>query len=301
VARLTAIAAMSREKLPVALRDDPSVRVYDTLDQLLADPGVDFVSLCSPRRADQAAEAIRALRADKHVLAEKPCALNERELDDILAAASETGKIFHEMAGTAFGQPYFAMRQVVQSGRLGEIVQIVAEKSYPYYADRAQNEELDGGQIAQNGIHALRFVEHVACTPIASISALETQLGNPVAGGGLRMAASMMLKLKNGGVASISSNYLNPRGTGIWGYESLKILGTAGMVESRAGGQWTRLVIGDEDLGSLDTTAPGIPWLDTIFQSILGEAEMPLTLAEELSPTRWAIRADRSAKAAQVI
>lgn len=296
LARLVATAALPRDKLPPSLCDDPSIRFHGTLDQLLADPGVDFISLCSPRRADQAAEAIRALRAGKHVLAEKPCALTEKDLDGIIATAGETGRVFHEMAGTAFDQPYFAMRETVQSGRLGEIVQVVAEKSYPYYAERAQDEALDGGQIAQNGIHALRFVEHVAGTPIASIRAVETTLGNPVAAGGLRMAASMLLTLENGGVASISANYLNPRGTGRWGYEFLKILGTNGMVESRAGGQVTRLVIGDEDLGSLDTTGPGIPWLDRVFESILGQAKMPLSQEQELSPTRWAIRANLSAK-----
>lgn len=298
-ARLVATAAVPGDKLPPELRDDPSLRAYDTLDELLADPEVNLVSLCSPRRADQAADAIRALRAGKHVLAEKPCALTEEDLDAIIATSIETGKVFHEMAGTAFGQPYYAMREVVQSGRLGEIVQVIAEKSYPYYDERAQDEELDGGQIAQNGIHALRFVEHVAGTPIASIRAVETMLGNPIAGGGLRMAASMLLTLENGGIASIAANYLNPRGTGMWGYEFLKILGTRGMVESREGGNWTRLVIGDEDLGPLDTTGPGIPWLETVFDSILGRTKMPLTLSEELSPTRWAIRANFSAKAAR--
>ncbi|MEI8311096.1 MAG: hypothetical protein WCH98_10100, partial [Verrucomicrobiota bacterium] len=257
------------------------------------------VSLCSPRRIDQASEAVRALRAGKHVLAEKPCAMSEGDLDGIIAAAHETGKCFHEMAGTAFGQPYHAMREVVRSGQLGGIVQVIAEKSYPYYEERAQDEDLDGGQIMQNGIHALRFVEHVAGTPISSIHAVETTLGNPIAGGGLRMAASMLLTLENGGVASISDNYLNPRGTGVWGYESLKILGTLGMIESRAGGTWTRLVVGDKDLGQLDTSGPGIPWLDAVFGSILGRTKMPLTLEEELSPTRWAIRASLSAKNAQ--
>ena len=299
LARLVATCGVSGEKLPPGLNADPSIRAHVTYEQLLADPDVDFVSLCSPRRIDQASEAVRAMRAGKHVLAEKPCAMSEGDLDAIIAASRETGKCFHEMAGTAFDQPYHAMREVVRSGRLGEIVQVIAEKSYPYYDERAQDEDLDGGQIMQNGIHALRFVEHVAGTPISSVRAVETTLGNPVAGGGLRMAASMLLALENGGVASISDNYLNPRGTGIWGYESLKILGTKGLVESRAGGTWTRFVLGDKDLGPLDATGPGIPWLDAVFGSILGRANMPLALEEELSPTRWAIRASLSAKRAR--
>jgi predicted dehydrogenase len=290
LARVTAVAAVP-EDFPAG-----DARRYATLDELLADPEVDFVSLCSPRRRDQAAEAVRCLSAGKHVLAEKPCAMTEPELDAIITAARATGKVFHEMAGTAFTQPYLAMREVVLSGRLGEIVQVVTEKSYPYHEGRPQDEgeDLDGGQIGQNAIHALRFIEHVAGVPITSVRAAETRLGNPVPGGGLRMAASLLLTLANGGLASVSANYLNPRGTGTWGDESLRILGTRGMVESRAGGRHTRLVIGERDEGPLDTAPPALSWLDLFLTELGGGPALPLTLEEELSPTRWTIRARES-------
>lgn len=268
-----------------------AIRRYRNFGEMLADPEIDCVSLCSPRRRDQAAEAVRALLAGKHVLAEKPCAMTGADLDGIFAAVKKSGKIFHEMSGTAFAQPYLAMRRIVQSGRIGGVIQVVAEKSYPYHGDRPQDEDVDGGLIGQNGIHALRFVEHVACTPIASIRAVETTRGNPVAGGGLRMAASLLLTLKNGGVASLAANYLNPRGTGVWGCESLKILGDKGMVESREEGRHTRLVIGEKDLGAFDISPPADPWLDRYFRSLSGEDSMPLSLEEELSPTRWTILA----------
>lgn len=291
LARLVALSHFPAGNLPPALRADTSIRHHADLAALLSDPEVDLVVLCSPRRADQAADALRALRAGKHVLAEKPCALTEPDLDAILAAARETGRVFREMAGTAFGQPYLAMREIVGAGRIGEVVQVVAEKSYPYADWRPQDEAIDGGLIAQNAIHALRFVEHVACAPIASVRAAETTLGNPTAGGDLRMAASLLLTLRNGGVASLSANYLNPGGSGAWGYETLRILGTLGFVESLEGGRRTRLVIGDTDHGPLDLAPPRDSWLDVFFASLLGRDTLPISLEEELSPTRWAIRA----------
>jgi predicted dehydrogenase len=198
------------------------------------------------------------------------------------------------MAGSGFGQPYFSLREVVRSGVLGEIVQIISEKSYPYGDWRPQDEALDGGLILQNAIHALRFIEHTAGTPVASVRAAETTLGNPVAGGGLRMASVLLLTLKNGGLASVTANYLNQPGTGVWGNETLKILGSRGFVESTAGGKHTRLVVGEKDHGPLDTTKPGINWLDTFFAEIAGLEKFPVTLDEELSPTRWVIRAKAS-------
>jgi predicted dehydrogenase len=290
-ANLVSICSFPRAGLPEGLRDESGVTEHHSFEDLLSDPHVDFISLCSPRRSEQSQQAIRALRAGKHVYAEKPCAMTEAGLDALMRTARETGKHFHEMAGTAFQQPYYAMRRIVREGRLGEVVQVIAEKSYPYFERRPQDEDIDGGLIAQNAIHAVRFVEHVACTRIRSVQAIETSFGNPEPGGGLRMAACLMCELEGGGVASLSANYLNPPGSGIWGYESLRILGTLGMVESLQGGKFTRLVLGDRDFGSLDTSEPGINYLDAFLQTILDGSDMPLSLDEELSPTRWVIRA----------
>jgi len=293
--RIVAMAEIPEESMPPALWDDNAVRRYDTLDQLLADPEVKLVSLCSPRRRDQVADAIKALKAGKHVYAEKPCAMEEADMDAILQVSRESGRLFREMAGSAFGQPYFAMRQVVLEGRIGEVVQVICEKSYPYHESRPQDEDIDGGLIGQNEIHGVRFVEQVGGVKISDVAAVETRTGNPVAGGGLRMAATLMLRLENGGVASVCANYLNPRGTGVWGDESLRILGTLGMVESTQGGARTRLVIGETNHGALDTTGPGIDYLEAYLRTIAGEGEMPLSLEDELSPTRWVIRAKRKA------
>ena len=293
-ARLVAAAEFPQGELPASLRDDGNIRYYQSLDQLLKDPRVDLVSLCSPKRSNQARDAIRALLAGKHVFAEKPCAMDEADLDEILRVSKQTGRFFREMADTAFQQPYYAMRRIVLQGRIGRVIQVVAGKSYPYHEKRPQDEEVDGGLIEQCAIHAIRFIEHVASVRIQSIHSMETSAGNPLEGGGLRMAACLMMSLEGGGLASVSANYLNPRGTCTWGYETLRIFGSLGMVESTRGGTLTRLVIGDTDHGALDTSVPGLNYLDSYLKTILGEGEMPLTLQEELSPTRWVIRAKRA-------
>lgn len=128
-ARLVAVAQL---RAPPAANS--GVKEYPGLDAMLADPTVEIVSLCSPQRADQARDAIRCLEAGKHVYAEKPCALTERELDQILAAARRSGREFHEMAGTVFVQPYREMRRLVKEGAVGEVIQVLVQKSYPYFS-----------------------------------------------------------------------------------------------------------------------------------------------------------------------
>ena len=296
-AQLVATAAFPPEALPFALKEDLRIRHYASLEQLIEDDEVEVISLCSPRRRDQAAESIRCMEAGKHVYAEKPCAMTEDDLDAIVAAARKTGRRFHEMAGTAFDQPYLAMRDIVAAGTIGTVVQVFAQKSYPYHDGRPQDEDVDGGIIGQASVHALRFVEHVAGQKIADIYAVETRLGNPVPGGGLRIAASLMMTLENGGVASVIANYLNPKGFGRWGNEHLRIFGTLGFVEATDGGTRTRLVVGDEDRGPIDASAPGKDYFDFYAESLLDLGPMPFSLEDELHPTRMTIRAKRSATA----
>ncbi len=292
-ARVVATSTFPRDALPPGLKADGCVRHYASLDQLIGDDEVEIISLCSPRRRDQATEAIRCMEAGKHAYAEKPCAMTEEDLDALIAAVPATGKRFHEMAGTAFEQPYLAMRESVAAGAIGTVVQVFAQKSYPYHDHRPQDEDVDGGIIGQASVHALRFVEHVAGQRIADIQAVETRLGNPVAGGGLRMATSLMMTLENGGVAAVIANYLNPKGFGRWGNEHLRIFGTLGFVEATDGGTKTRLVVGDKDMGPIDVSAPSREYFDMFVASLLGLGEMPFSLEDELHPTRMTIRAKR--------
>lgn len=272
-----------------------NIHRYSSLDEILADPGVDLVSLCSERRCEQVAHALACMEAGKHVYAEKPCALNEPDLDRLIATSKRTGRIFHEMAGTVFAQPYIAMREVIASGKLGAIVQILAQKSYPMHDRRPQDEDVDGGLTLQVGVHALRFVEHLSGLRTTEIIGYETTLGNPKPGK-LRMASSFSLRLENGAVASVLSNYLNQKGSGVWGNECVRVFGTEGFVEATDGGERSRLVIADHDLGPLDTSKSVPSFHDMIFSEILEGIPMPLSLEAELHPTRMVIRAQLDAR-----
>jgi predicted dehydrogenase len=296
LARLAACAGFQQPPLPDDHPDRQALRVHNSLDALLADKEIQLVVLCSPVRAEQPAHALAALRAGKHVFAEKPCALEEKDLDLLIAEAAALGLVFREMADSAFINPYAAIRRIVQSGVLGEIVLVSSQKSYPWRDSRPQDEFTDGGLVRQCALHAARWIEHVAGRKIASINLLETRLGNPHPTGQSRMAACLAMTLDNGGLASISANYLNPSGTGLHGYESLVIHGSKGLVESIRGGTLTRLVIGSTDHGALDVSAPVKSQFQHLLEHLVHGVPMPIPLNDELSPTRWMLRAKTISK-----
>lgn len=270
-----------------------NIVIYNSLEELIADENVELISLCSPNRRKQAQEAIQCMRAGKHVLAEKPCAMTEEELDEIIRVSGETGKTFHEMAGSVFTQPFWALRKLVMSGQLGEVVQVYTQKSYPLkIQQRPQNEDIDGGLILQVGVHNLRFIEHITGIKIDQIYAVQTKVGNPCIEGNLHTGVSYMMVLENGGVASAVTNYMNfPRGFGKYGNECVRIFGTKGYAEIMDGGRKSRVIIDDEYRGELDISEKPKSFLTCYVDSLLNRGEMPFDLETELHPTRMAIKA----------
>ncbi len=294
-AEVIAVAGFSESQMTEHLKSS-AIRKCVGLDELLADPDIQMVSLCSSMRSEQAGHAVRCLEAGKNVYAEKPCAMTEKDLDEIILVAKKTGKTFHEMGGTAFASPYAAMRKIVSCGQIGEVVQVYCQKSYPWGEWRAKDENVDGGLAMQVGIYNTRFVEHVAGVKIKAITMRETMLGNKQEGSCCRRAASFLMELENGGLASGVANYCCPRppSWSKWGYETLRIFGTNGFVESINMGEIARLAVDGKKPQDIDVSESA-EYLDLYLEELAtGRKTIPFTIEEELSPTRWVIRAKNS-------
>lgn len=288
------------EKLP----NHEIIPRYDTLPDMLADKTLDMISLCSPRRADQEADAIACLEAGFHVYAEKPAVLTEEGLDRVLATAKRCGREFHEIADTVFFEPWWSMRQLVREGQLGEVVQVYAQKSYPVNnGNRPQDEVTDGGLIRWVGIHAMRFVEHITGLSVTDVQAVQTHLGNAALNGvengdnvGLYTAASLQMKLENGGLATICMNYLNPKCFPNWGNEHVRVFGTKGMVEITDGGRHSHLYTA-VDVGEIDTSKSTCPdFLTELLRHLRYGTPLTMTAEEELHPLRMVLRAEKTAR-----
>jgi predicted dehydrogenase len=294
-AELVAVAG-----LRASVKVPEGVTRHGSLAELLADPKVQLVSLCSPRRADQARDAIACLEAGKHVYAEKPSALTEAELEAILATARRTGRQFHEMAGTVFVAHYAAMRKLVREGAIGDVVQVLVQKSYRYGAGRPQDEGIDGGMFLQAGVHATRLVEHIGGVRIVALAGDETTFGKAEKEKGEgKIAATAQGRLENGGLATIIINYLNPGHRSLpHGNETVRVFGTKGFVESVDGGARTRLVTPTEVVEPLPKVA-ALDYFDAVVNHLATGAAMPLTLEEELHPLRVLLRAKEALRAAE--
>ncbi len=288
---ITAVADVDVNKIPAQFRD--SVRIYASLAELLG-TDCELVSLCSLWRAGQGRDALECLAAGKHVYAEKPCAFDEKTLDEIIRLSTEKKLVFHEMAGASFEAPYASLRQCVRSGAIGEVIEVYTQKSYPWMATRPVDEDKDGGLIRQVGVYNIRFIEHVAGVRVTELFARETTLGNQGPESECRRGISFSMKLANGGVASGVANYCGPRSPQWprWGYEVIRIFGTNGFAESINLGETLRYYTPENGCRDLDPDTDAIDYLDAVFEEIqTGVKRIPVTLEEEIHPTRWVIRA----------
>lgn len=125
-AELVAASCRTREKAEAFLAEVPraeGARAYAGHDALLADPEVDAVYLALPHQFHRE-WAIKALRAGKAVLCEKPAMLTAAEMAEVADVAHETGCLFMEAMKPRFVSLYAQVMQAAE--RIGDITHVEA-------------------------------------------------------------------------------------------------------------------------------------------------------------------------------
>lgn len=158
------------------LFDPAQVRATPSLDELLGDPGVRLVSICTHTES-HVDTAIRALEAGKHVLVEKPIAVapaDVRRLADAAGAAAARGIICMPAMCVRFWPGWSWVKDRAADGSLGRVKSAVFQRlgtppawSPQFYRDN----ERTGGALVDLHIHDADFVFHLFGTPDAVTSA----------------------------------------------------------------------------------------------------------------------------------
>ena len=96
-------------------------KVYDTPEELLADPEIGAVSVCAANYA-HADLTVKALKAGKHVLCEKPMATSYDDCEAMLAAARESGKRLLIGQNQRLAAAHVKARELIRAGHIGNII-----------------------------------------------------------------------------------------------------------------------------------------------------------------------------------
>ena len=143
------------------------LKVYDTIDGLLKDPAVDAVLVSTPT-AMHFEHVSAALAAGKHVLVEKPMALDLGQSLRLVEEAERRGRVLSVFHNRRWDLDYLTVRQAVKSGALGRLINVESRldqwascvgPAAPEYHPNWRNEaSFGGGGLYDWGSH---FVDQV--------------------------------------------------------------------------------------------------------------------------------------------
>ena len=201
---LYAAAARTQESAERFSREYLVNKLYTSYQDLFKDPEVDIVYVATPHH-NHAELSIQAMRYKKHVLCEKPVAVNKAELHRMINAAKENGVFFMEALWSKFNPSIKKSLELVHNGELGEVNYINADFSFNVNKtsdDRMLSLETAGGSLLEMGIYPIFLAYSVFGLPkqILATGRLDPK------GGDLQTA--MLLKFEKG-IANLMSGYIS--------------------------------------------------------------------------------------------
>ena len=156
--QLVAIASRSDEKAKAYAKKWEIPRAYGSYEALLADPEIDVIynSLPNHLHADW---AIKALKAGKHVLCEKPLGLTASDVDKMFATAKESGRVLTEAFMYRHHPQTLKVKEIVESGVLGKLRFL--RGSFTFTLNREGNyrfsKDMGGGSIWDVGCYPISY------------------------------------------------------------------------------------------------------------------------------------------------
>ena len=159
---LVAISGRNAEKMAAFAAQFKVRKIYLDHRALLADPDIDAIYLALPHGLHRE-WAVRALRAGKAVLCEKPATLNAAEMEEIAAVSRETGTLFMEAMKPRFVPLYGQLRTMLDKGVIGEITRVEASLCNAMPFDRMGNtyhtQPGQGGCLLDCGCYCASWLE----------------------------------------------------------------------------------------------------------------------------------------------
>ncbi len=158
MAEVLAVASRDGEKAKTFAEELGIPRSYGSYQALLEDPEVDAVYIPLPNHLHKE-WTIRAAEAGKHILCEKPLALNAAECETMIAAANENGMILMESFMYRYHPRILAAAEMVRSGKIGSLKTI--ETGFTFFMhnrdDIRMKPEMGGGALMDVGCYCVNI------------------------------------------------------------------------------------------------------------------------------------------------
>jgi len=186
-AQIVGVCCAHRENAEKAAKQFGFDRVYDSEDEMIADPDIDIIDICTPNIYHY--ETLKkAIKAGKHIYCEKPLCVTYAQAKEIADMAEEAGVLGQIVFNNRFLAPIMRAKEIIEEGRLGRILTFRSSYLHSSATDagRAAGWKQDktvcgGGVLFDLGSHALDLIYYL-CGPFKSVTgrgqiAYPTRLG----------------------------------------------------------------------------------------------------------------------------
>lgn len=151
--------------------DLKDAKVYTSIAETLADPGIDAVDICLPTNL-HAEAAIAAFAAGKHVLVEKPMAVDPLSAREVIDAAKKAKKTLMAAHVLRFFPEYDPLRDAINKGSLGKLRMLTLRRrgGAPAWGEWFFDSAKSGGAMLDLLIHDVDMVLSLMGAPVSLIS-----------------------------------------------------------------------------------------------------------------------------------
>jgi predicted dehydrogenase len=273
---VTAIASRDIAKSKDAAEKLGIPKAYGSYEELLADADVDAIYNPLPNHLHVPWTALSA-EAGKHVLCEKPIAMNAPEAEQLVAVAKRTGRKIGEAFMVRVHPQWLRAREIVGSGEIGELRVVTGFFSYNNRdAKNIRNiPEFGGGGIMDIGCYPItttRFLFGEEPSRVVALLERDPEMGTD-------RLASVVMDFPSGQSTFTCSTQLHP-------YQKMLAFGTKGRIEleipfNTPPDKPSRIYVGDreEQFDACDQyTLQG----DAFSQAILEDGPVPVPLEDSI-------------------
>ncbi len=201
-------------------------QVYDSYREMAKDPQIHAVCIAVPNNLHFEI-AMEMIKYKKHVLVEKPIAVNSESAAKLVSAAKENDVIIATGHMWRYHKDVQYLKKVIEDGVLGDIVQTKAYGLHLQWGPSgwfAQKSQAGGGALIDMGVHAIDTTRYLLGDPV--VKSVYASVGTRFGGYDVDDFAQVMVKHENGIVSLFESGWNFPYVSGV--EASTEIWGTKG-------------------------------------------------------------------------
>ena len=146
------------------------IKAYPTLEALLADPAIDFITIATPNDFHRPI-AIQAMAAGKHVISEKPVTMTSDDLQAMIDASKKYDRIFSVHQNRRWDEDYLIIKKLYEENTLGRVFNIesrvLGSRGIP--GDWRGIKLQGGGMILDWGVHLLDQLLQIVPEDVISV------------------------------------------------------------------------------------------------------------------------------------